>query len=211
MSGKLLLVNVDKWIAENEKAFLPPVHFCQLNIMCVCVCVTHAPCPPVSISGPQTFLLPARIPHSPQRLDNTVGLVSHYTRTLLAYVLSFSVYLDEDFRQPPIHMNTLLRPSLARGHPIGDQLYGPGQTEVCKREADVWIWHQVQYHYSIGAFFPQSTGDSLLIPGHSQKRARPLTSPLSAAKHKEKGRSAKEIACSFATESMIVTLSHKLR
>lgn len=40
MSGKPFVVNVDKWIAENEKAFLPPVcnklmHLSQLNIMFV--------------------------------------------------------------------------------------------------------------------------------------------------------------------------------
>ncbi|XP_029608940.1 3-hydroxyanthranilate 3,4-dioxygenase isoform X3 [Salmo trutta] len=56
-------------------------------------------------------------------------------------------------------------------------LYGLGQSEVCKRVTDVWLWQQEGFppppppppHVTLdGQEFPQSTGDSLLIPGHSQ-------------------------------------------
>ncbi|KAJ8248323.1 hypothetical protein GJAV_G00240790 [Gymnothorax javanicus] len=101
-----LLVNVDKWIAENEKSFLPPVcnklmHFRQLNIMFVggpntrkdyhieegeelffqvrgdmCLkVIENGKHKDVPIREGEMFLLPARIPHSPQRQANTVGLV----------------------------------------------------------------------------------------------------------------------------------------
>ncbi|XP_036402646.1 3-hydroxyanthranilate 3,4-dioxygenase [Megalops cyprinoides] len=106
MDDSTLLVNVDKWIAENEKAFLPPVcnklmHFCQLNIMFVggpntrkdyhieegeelfyqvrgdmCLkIIENGKHKDVHIREGEMFLLPARIPHSPQREANTVGLV----------------------------------------------------------------------------------------------------------------------------------------
>ncbi|KAJ8014237.1 hypothetical protein DPEC_G00038170 [Dallia pectoralis] len=106
MIGKHLLVNVDNWIAENEKAFLPPVcnklmHFCQLNIMFVggpntrkdyhieegeelfyqvkgdmCLkVIENDKHKDVHIREGEMFLLPARVPHSPQRQANTVGLV----------------------------------------------------------------------------------------------------------------------------------------
>uniref|UniRef100_A0A8C9T3K8 3-hydroxyanthranilate 3,4-dioxygenase n=1 Tax=Scleropages formosus TaxID=113540 RepID=A0A8C9T3K8_SCLFO len=105
-SGKYRLVNVDKWIAENEKAFLPPVcnklmFFRQLNIMfvggpntrrdyhieegeelfyqlrgdMVLKVVENGKHKDVHIREGEMFLLPARIPHSPQRQANTVGLV----------------------------------------------------------------------------------------------------------------------------------------
>uniref|UniRef100_A0A3P9A7P8 3-hydroxyanthranilate 3,4-dioxygenase n=1 Tax=Esox lucius TaxID=8010 RepID=A0A3P9A7P8_ESOLU len=105
MTGKHL-VNVEKWIAENEKAFLPPVcnklmHFSQLNIMFVggpntrkdyhieegeelfyqvkgdmCLkVVENGKHKDVHIREGEMFLLPARVPHSPQRQANTVGLV----------------------------------------------------------------------------------------------------------------------------------------
>ncbi|XP_034041453.1 3-hydroxyanthranilate 3,4-dioxygenase [Thalassophryne amazonica] len=101
-----LLVNVDKWIAENQKAFLPPVcnklmHFSQLNIMFVggpnvrkdyhieegeelffqlkgdmCLkVIENGKHKDVHIKEGEMFLLPARIPHSPQRQTNTMGLV----------------------------------------------------------------------------------------------------------------------------------------
>ncbi|KAG5831313.1 3-hydroxyanthranilate 3,4-dioxygenase [Anguilla rostrata] len=101
-----LLVNVDKWIAQNENSFLPPVcnklmHFRQLNIMFVggpntrkdyhieegeelfyqvrgdmCLkVIENGKHKDVPIREGEMFLLPARIPHSPQRQANTVGLV----------------------------------------------------------------------------------------------------------------------------------------
>ncbi|XP_029926586.1 3-hydroxyanthranilate 3,4-dioxygenase [Myripristis murdjan] len=106
MSDKPLFVNVDEWIKENEKEFLPPVcnklmHFRQLNIMFVggpntrkdyhieegeelfyqvrgdmCLkVVENGKHKDVHIKEGEMFLLPARIPHSPQRKANTVGLV----------------------------------------------------------------------------------------------------------------------------------------
>ncbi|KAL4641188.1 3-hydroxyanthranilate 3,4-dioxygenase [Arapaima gigas] len=100
------LLNVDKWLAENEKAFLPPVcnklmFFHQLNVMfvggpntrkdyhieegeelfyqlrgdMVLKVVENGKHKDVHIREGEMFLLPARIPHSPQRQANTVGLV----------------------------------------------------------------------------------------------------------------------------------------
>ncbi|XP_023660070.1 3-hydroxyanthranilate 3,4-dioxygenase [Paramormyrops kingsleyae] len=107
------LVNVDEWIAENEKAFLPPV--CnklmfsrQLNIMfvggpntrkdyhieegeelfyqlrgdMVLKVIENGKHREVLIREGEMFLLPARIPHSPQREANTVGLVVERKRLL---------------------------------------------------------------------------------------------------------------------------------
>ncbi|XP_064411692.1 3-hydroxyanthranilate 3,4-dioxygenase isoform X2 [Latimeria chalumnae] len=101
-----LLVNVEKWIEENKRSFLPPVcnklmHKAQLNIMFVggpntrkdfhieegeelfyqvkgdmCLkIVENGKHRDVPIREGEMFLLPARIPHSPQRQENTVGLV----------------------------------------------------------------------------------------------------------------------------------------
>lgn len=101
-----LMVNVDKWIEENEASFLPPVcnklmHFSQLNVMFVggpnmrkdyhieegeelfyqlrgdmCLkVIENNTQKDVLIREGEMFLLPARIPHSPQRQAGTVGLV----------------------------------------------------------------------------------------------------------------------------------------
>ncbi|XP_076017015.1 3-hydroxyanthranilate 3,4-dioxygenase-like [Genypterus blacodes] len=106
MSDWPLLVNVDKWITDNEHAFLPPVcnklmHFRQLNVMFVggpntrkdyhieegeelfyqlrgdmCLkVIENGKYKDVHIKEGEMFLLPARVPHSPQRQANTVGLV----------------------------------------------------------------------------------------------------------------------------------------
>ncbi|XP_060942914.1 3-hydroxyanthranilate 3,4-dioxygenase-like [Limanda limanda] len=113
MSNSPLLVNVEKWIAENQNAFLPPVcnklmHFLQLNIMFVggpnsrkdyhieegeelfyqlkgdmCLkVIENGKHKDVHIREGEMFLLPARIPHSPQRQANTVGLVVERRRLL---------------------------------------------------------------------------------------------------------------------------------
>ncbi|XP_042319171.1 3-hydroxyanthranilate 3,4-dioxygenase isoform X2 [Sceloporus undulatus] len=73
-----MLVNIKKWVEENRAAFLPPVcnklmHRHQLNVMFV-----GGPNQRKDYhieEGEEMFLLPARIPHSPQRYENTVGLV----------------------------------------------------------------------------------------------------------------------------------------
>uniref|UniRef100_A0A3B1IG62 3-hydroxyanthranilate 3,4-dioxygenase n=2 Tax=Astyanax mexicanus TaxID=7994 RepID=A0A3B1IG62_ASTMX len=106
MTNESLHLNVDQWIAENEKSFLPPVcnklmFFYQLNIMyvggpnirkdyhieegeelfyqirgdMVLKVIENGKHKDVHIREGEMFLLPARIPHSPQRQANTVGLV----------------------------------------------------------------------------------------------------------------------------------------
>uniref|UniRef100_A0A3P9J494 3-hydroxyanthranilate 3,4-dioxygenase n=1 Tax=Oryzias latipes TaxID=8090 RepID=A0A3P9J494_ORYLA len=113
MSDQPLLVNVETWITENQKAFLPPVcnklmHFSQLQIMFVggpntrkdyhieegeelfyqlkgdmCLkIIENGKHKDVHIKEGEIFLLPARIPHSPQRQANTVGLVVERRRLL---------------------------------------------------------------------------------------------------------------------------------
>ena len=99
-------LNVEKWIEENEKFFLPPVcnkmmHNTQLKVfyvggpnqrkdyhleegeelfymrkgdMCLKI-LENGKFKDVHIKQGQVFLLPGRIPHSPQRNENTVGLV----------------------------------------------------------------------------------------------------------------------------------------
>ncbi|XP_071387534.1 LOW QUALITY PROTEIN: 3-hydroxyanthranilate 3,4-dioxygenase [Centroberyx affinis] len=124
MSNAPLLVNVKKWIEENENAFLPPVcnklmHFCQLNVMFVggpntrkdyhieegeelfyqlkgdmCLkVVENGKHKDVHIKEGEMFLLPARIPHSPQRQANTVGLVVE-RRRLLTETDCLRYYMD---------------------------------------------------------------------------------------------------------------------
>ncbi|XP_066536202.1 3-hydroxyanthranilate 3,4-dioxygenase [Hoplias malabaricus] len=106
MTNESLHINVNKWITENEKSFLPPVcnklmFFHQLNIMfvggpnirkdyhieegeelfyqvrgdMVLKVIENGIHKDVPIREGEMFLLPARIPHSPQRKANTVGLV----------------------------------------------------------------------------------------------------------------------------------------
>ncbi|KTF81804.1 hypothetical protein cypCar_00031633 [Cyprinus carpio] len=106
MTNQSLHVNIDKWIAENESSFLPPVcnklmFFYQLNIMyvggpnvrkdyhieegeelfyqvwgdMVLKVIENGRHKDIHIREGEMFLLPARIPHSPQRYANTVGLV----------------------------------------------------------------------------------------------------------------------------------------
>ncbi|XP_051773007.1 3-hydroxyanthranilate 3,4-dioxygenase isoform X2 [Ctenopharyngodon idella] len=106
MTNHSLHVNIDKWIAENESSFVPPVcnklmFFYQLNIMyvggpnvrkdyhieegeelfyqvrgdMVLKVIENGKHKEVHIREGEMFLLPARIPHSPQRQANTVGLV----------------------------------------------------------------------------------------------------------------------------------------
>ncbi|XP_072533807.1 3-hydroxyanthranilate 3,4-dioxygenase [Salminus brasiliensis] len=106
MTNQAFHINIDKWIADNESSFLPPVcnklmFFYQLNIMfvggpnirkdyhieegeelfyqirgdMVLKVVENGKHKDVHIREGEMFLLPARIPHSPQRQANTVGLV----------------------------------------------------------------------------------------------------------------------------------------
>merc|ERR1712241_1175693 len=101
-----VLHNVETWVEENQKYFLPPVcnkmmHNTQLKVfyvggpnqrkdyhleegeelfymrrgdMCLKI-LQNGKFKDVHIKEGQVFLLPGRIPHSPQRNENTVGLV----------------------------------------------------------------------------------------------------------------------------------------
>lgn len=124
MANESLFVDVNKWISENENAFLPPVcnklmHFRQLNIMFVggpntrkdyhleegeelfyqirgdmCLkIVENGKHKDIHIREGEMFLLPARIPHSPQRQANTVGLVVE-RRRLLTETDALRYYVD---------------------------------------------------------------------------------------------------------------------
>uniref|UniRef100_A0A8C6K657 3-hydroxyanthranilate 3,4-dioxygenase n=1 Tax=Nothobranchius furzeri TaxID=105023 RepID=A0A8C6K657_NOTFU len=85
MNVSPLQVSVKNWITENQDDFLPPVcnklmHFSQLLIMFVGGPNTRKD---YHIEeGEEMFLLPARVPHSPQRQANTVGLVVERRRLL---------------------------------------------------------------------------------------------------------------------------------
>ncbi|XP_076825898.1 3-hydroxyanthranilate 3,4-dioxygenase-like [Clavelina lepadiformis] len=109
---KLKVINVGRWISENEQSFLPPVcnklmHNDQLKIMYVggpnirkdyhieegeelfymlkgdmiLKIVEKGEHKDVLIKEGEIFLLPARIPHSPQRKEDTVGLVIERERS----------------------------------------------------------------------------------------------------------------------------------
>ncbi|KAL2083760.1 hypothetical protein ACEWY4_021533 [Coilia grayii] len=124
MANESIFVDVNKWISENENAFLPPVcnklmHFRQLNIMFVggpntrkdyhieegeelfyqvrgdmCLkIVENGKHKDINIREGEMFLLPARIPHSPQRQANTVGLVVE-RRRLLTETDALRYYVD---------------------------------------------------------------------------------------------------------------------
>lgn len=106
-SDQIDILNVDKWIEENKKFFLPPVcnkmmysegqmkaffvggpnvrkdyhieegeemFYMKTGDMCLKV-VEQNKQRDVHIKEGEIFLLPSRIPHSPQRQANTVGLV----------------------------------------------------------------------------------------------------------------------------------------
>eukprot|EP00064_Thunnus_orientalis_P004640 superscaffoldBa00000426_g4652 len=97
----------------------------------------------VHIKEGEMFLLPARIPHSPQRQANTVGLVVERRRLLTE--------------------TDCLRLTIA-------MLFGPGLTEKSLRQSDVWIW-QLEGSSRVTMNekeFTLSAGDSLLIPEQNQ-------------------------------------------
>ncbi|XP_056148026.1 3-hydroxyanthranilate 3,4-dioxygenase [Lampris incognitus] len=187
----------------------------------------------VHIKEGQMFLLPARIPHSPQRQANTKGLVVERRRLpsetdCLRYYVGNSTDVlfekwfyceslgtqlvpiikeffaskqcktgkpdpNEVFRQPPFQLNTMnvmspfcfkdwvdkQRPSLASGRPISmfgvqfeteTMLFGPGQTETCVRQSDVWVW-QLEGCSRVtmdDQDISVSPGESLLIPEQSR-------------------------------------------
>uniref|UniRef100_A0A8C7CG96 3-hydroxyanthranilate 3,4-dioxygenase n=1 Tax=Oncorhynchus kisutch TaxID=8019 RepID=A0A8C7CG96_ONCKI len=200
MSGKPLLVNVDKWIAENEKAFLPPVcnkltHFCQLYIMLVggpntsiafhchvlflsCFVQLYSVegdiCLKVVENGKHkfnlTFLLLAQIPHSPQRLDNTVGLVLERRR----------LHSKTDclrYHHPPLRVAHYFY--FLCGFTSGLWIFCCASVSHDTRTllANVLSFSVCldfrQPQNTLAQFeteFPQSTGDSLLIPGHMEGR-----------------------------------------
>merc|ERR1712241_429124 len=108
-----VLHNVETWVEENQKYFLPPVcnkmmHNTQLKVfyvggpnqrkdyhleegeelffmrkgdMCLKILESNK-FKDVHIKEGEVFLLPGRIPHSPQRNENTVGLVIERERLL---------------------------------------------------------------------------------------------------------------------------------
>lgn len=152
-----MAVNVEQWIQENSKDFLPPV--CnkllygdgQLKVMFVggpnirkdfhielgeeifwqkkghmCVRVMEFGKPKdVIIQEDEIFFLQSRIPHSPNRYENTVGLVVERDRE--PYEIDALCYFAEslpDFKENPqvlyqecfhvVDLGTQLKPVIAR-------------------------------------------------------------------------------------------------
>ncbi|XP_012682767.1 3-hydroxyanthranilate 3,4-dioxygenase isoform X2 [Clupea harengus] len=284
MANESLFVNVNKWILENEHAFLPPVcnklmHFRQLNIMFVggpntrkdyhieegeelfyqirgdmCLkIVENGKHKDIHIREGEMFLLPARIPHSPQRQANTVGLVVERRRLLtetdaLRYHVDNSTdilwerwfycknlgtqlapvikefFASEEHRtgkpnpdppkKAPFPLNTAsvmapfsfkdrvdgLRADIASSKSVdmfGPEfetevlLWGPGETNTTKHEADRWIWQlegtsEVTLNHEK---FNLTKGDSLLIPEKNEynwKRSKDCISFFVAQDHERK-------------------------
>uniref|UniRef100_A0A9J7XMD7 3-hydroxyanthranilate 3,4-dioxygenase n=1 Tax=Cyprinus carpio carpio TaxID=630221 RepID=A0A9J7XMD7_CYPCA len=228
MTNQSLHVNIDKWIAENESSFLPPVcnklmFFYQLNIMyvggpnvrkdyhieegeelfyqvwgdMVLKVIENGRHKDIHIREGEMFLLPARIPHSPQRYANTVGLVVERRRLRsetdgLRYFVDNSTdvlferwfYCENLGTQlvPIIKDNCLIlaaEPIKPTPYTLNTMkvmapfcmfLFGPGTSETSRRKTDGWIW-QLEGSFSVfmnGKEFNLSIGDCLLIFGETE-------------------------------------------